>query len=298
MPASIGLLYLPVAVWAATGIGLIACFRRSPPTFVLRLAAAFFALWALLATTAFVWVLSNGGWRAVGDLAAHPWLLFDPVASPLWIEGAIGAFAVLLVGFALNQLVGRGTLRLLRPRPIGWPSRLPRPATRTQLGRFASPNPDAFSFTLLRGRLRPRPGLYREEIILVSDRLWEILTPREREAAVAHELGHVHALDSRYLTFLRTLSRLVCWDPVFAVVTSWLTHNEEYRADRIAVQLTGDPVALARALFKVSGARTARGARPTAFGFLGSGLRRNPDETLSRIRRLALMAEGIVPEDG
>jgi len=69
-PPLVGLLYVPVAVWVATGFGLMVAFQRAAPSVVLRLAAAFLALWALLATTTLVWVLRNGGWSAV--LAAPP----------------------------------------------------------------------------------------------------------------------------------------------------------------------------------------------------------------------------------
>jgi Zn-dependent protease with chaperone function len=283
------LLYAPVVVWAATGLGLIFAFRRSTPVLLLRLAAAFLALWALLATTALVYVLANGGWSAIANLWTHPLLLFSPIAFHLWIDGAIGAVLVLGVGFALNQLVGRAMLGFLAPRPLAWPRRLPHPSTPTFLGRFSSPRAEAFSFTLLARGGPGRGPVARREVILVSEQLLDLLNVEEQEAVIAHELGHLHALDSRYLTFLRTCARLVRWDPVVAVLASSVTRQEELRADRVAVELTGRPGALASALRKVSG-EPPQLPRPLALGLLGSGERTRRARTEERIHRLRQLA--------
>jgi Zn-dependent protease with chaperone function len=174
---------------------------------------------------------------------------------------------------------------VLDPRPMPWPRRLPRPATPTTLQRFASVRCEAFSFTVL-GRGSGRWGfLGRREVILVSDPLLELLGADEQEAVIAHELGHLHALDSRYLTFLRTGARLVRWDPVVGVLARSMTEREELRADRVAVDLTGRPGALAVALRKVSEVEPSS-ARAFAFGLLGAGGGNRRPLTEERIRRL------------
>ncbi|MCI4361413.1 MAG: hypothetical protein L3J91_06875, partial [Thermoplasmata archaeon] len=267
-PAVVGLLYLPVAIWAATGIGLWFALRRSAPPVVLRLAATFLALWALLATTALLWVLTNGGWSAVVRLTEAPLSIFDPRWARLWLEGAVGAFAVFATAFLLNQAVGRGFLRLLRPRALPWPASLPAPEVATSLLTFPSAQPQAFSFTLLeRGPSRGR-WFRRREVILLSSELLGRLTSVEREAAIAHEFGHLRGLDGRYLTFFRTMARMMRWDPVLAHLATTLTRREEYRADEEAARLTGRPLALARALYKVSIAGPDPVPMATA-GFLG-----------------------------
>lgn len=296
IPALVGVLYLPVVVWVATALGLLLALRRSAPPVILRLAATFLALWALLATTTLIFVLSNGGWAAIVSLAQSPDRLFQARWGLLWAEGAVGAFVVFFVAFALNQLVGRGLLAHLRPRDVPWPARLPRPSERTTLGAFRSDAPEAFSFTLLEaggaGGWRPR----RREVILLSQGLIDRLTEEEREAAVAHELGHIGGLDGRYLTFFRTLARLMRWDPVLAFVAHTLTRREEYRADDAAVRLTGRPLALARALYKVSTEAELRA--PLAVGFLGGDSARDRSETLRRIQRLLALADtGAFPEE-
>jgi len=296
-PAVVGLLYLPVAVWAATGIGLWFALRRSAPPVVLRLAATFLALWALLVTTVLLWVLSNGGWAAVVRLSESPGAIFDPRWSTLWVEGAVGAFVVFATAFVLNQAVGRGFLRLLRPRPIPWPASLPTPGVHTSLLAFPSGDPQAFSFTLLERGGRHGPLLRRREVILLSTELLARLTPEEREAAIAHEFGHLRGLDGRYLTFFRTLARMMRWDPVLAHLATTLTRREEYRADDEAARLTGRPLALARALYKVSLGGSV--ASPSGVvGFLGGGDGRAHRETVERIRRLVALSEsGRFPEE-
>jgi len=292
--AVVGLLYVPVLAWVAVGVGLLLAFRRSTSTVVFRLAAAFLAFWAVFATTALAWVLGDGGWGAAVRLASSPWVIFEPRFFVVWVVGVLGAFGVFLSAFVLSQAVGRGFLALLRPRGLEWPERIPRPPTPTDLLAFPSPYAEAFTFTLLEPG---RPGLVRRrDVILLSDGLIDRLTPEECTAVIAHELGHIRGLDGRYLTFFRTLSRMMRWDPILAYLADRLTAREELRADLEAVELTRRPRVLARALYKVS--RSAEGpARPLP-GLLGPGGRRGRQQAIERIRRLVALAEsGRFPED-
>ena len=228
------------------------------------------------------------------QLLADPLTLFAAPHVTVWLVGAAGAFLVFLTAFLLNQTVGRGFLLLLRPREIPWPTRVPRPGSPVRLLAFASERAEAFTFTLVERGAGRRWG--RCDVILVSDALLDRLTPAEWEAVLAHELGHIRELDGRYLTFFRTLSRLMRWDPVFAFLADALTRREEYRADLDAVEITGRPRALARALYK---AQLLAPDRPAALpGLLGVNGRRGRRETVERIRRLVALAEsGRFPED-
>ena len=268
MPAAtVALSYTPIILWVAVGVGLLATYRRATSTTVFRLAAVFLATWALLATTGLVWVLGHGGPSALVPLVTAPLSLFSTATAQIWIEGALGAFVVFFAAFLLNQVVGRGFLAILRPEPLRWPERLAIPLAPTSLFRFASRRPEAFTFTLLE-RGGPRL-LRRRDIILVADGLLRELSLEEWEAVVAHELGHLSELDGRYLTFFRTLARMMRWDPVLAYLADALTRREEFRADLDAVALTARPRALARALYKA----TVRAGAPTAHGtaLLGVG---------------------------
>jgi Zn-dependent protease with chaperone function len=295
-PPVVLVLYLPVAAWIVAGVGLMYAFRRSAPPVVLRLAATFLALWALLATTTLIWVLANGGFAAIEALIRAPWLLFNPRYVRWWAFGAVGALFVFSVAFLVNQLVGRSFLHVLRPRALPWPEGLPRPRERASLLAYTSARPEAFSFTLLEfapsGGLRP----HRHEVVLLSTALLDLLSVPERDAAIAHELGHVRDLDSRYLTFVRTFSRMMRWDPLLAYLARSLTRREEIRADDEAVRMTRRPLALARALYKVV-TYEAPASRSGAAGFLGATGQSGRRAALDRIQRLVALAEsGKFPE--
>ncbi len=275
------------------GVGLAVSFRSSRSATVFRLTALLVGAWSLVATTVLVWIVVGGGARAIATLARTPAALFAPGAFGIWALGALGAFLVFCTAFALCQAVGRSLLHLLSPRPLPWPPRLPAPSTPTRLLAFASARPDAFTFTLLRPSRAT--GFHREEIILVSDGLVADLTPGEWEAVVAHELGHIHELDGRYLTFFRTFARMVRWDPILAVLASSLTRREEFRADADAVALTGRPRALARAIYKSS--RHLPSSTGTLAGLLGPGGARGRRQAAERIRRLVELAESGAYDD-
>jgi Zn-dependent protease with chaperone function len=285
-------LVVPVALFLGTGLGLLLAVRRSNSRTLLRLAATFVALWALLATTLLLGVLSMGGWPAILRLLRAPLTLLDPEDGRLWLFGALGAFGVLLLAFCLNQLVGRGLRRVLPHRELPWPEDLPRPHGRVSLLAFESARADAFSFALLEAPGGGR-GFHRHELIFLSEPLLSRLDPEERTAVVAHELGHVRDLDARYLTFLRTLARMMRWDPVLAYLARALTRHEEYRADEIAARTTRRPRALASAIYKAALAAGpgGPGAPRGATGLLGVGGPRGRADVLARIERLLALAD-------
>jgi Zn-dependent protease with chaperone function len=294
--ALVGVLYLPVAVWVAVGLGLVVAYRRGTSTTVFRLAAVFLGVWALLATTTLVWVLAHGGWPAIEGLVRSPEMLFAPGSADLWAWGAVGAFLVFLAAFLLAQGVARALLLLYRPTPVPWPARLRPPEVPTSLLAFSSPRVEAFTFTL--AEIGPAARPRRRDVILVSDGLLDRLSQDEWEAVIAHELGHVRGLDGRYLTFFRTFARMMRWDPVLAFLSDRLTVREEFRADLEAVSLTGHPRALARALYKASAA-PAVGSGVGRAQLLGIGGRRGRRQAAERIRRLVALAEsGRFPEEG
>jgi len=267
---------------------------RSGSVGVFRLTVGLLAVWAVVVTTALVWVLGSGGLGGAERLARSPTVLFTPAAAGVWAIGAVGAFAVFAAAFLLSQLVGRGLLTVLAPRPVPWPAGLASTATPTRLLAYDSDRSDALMFTLLVPSLRA--PWRREDVILVSERLLGHLSPAEWEAVVAHELGHLRELDGRYLTFVRTFARMMRWDPVLALAADSLTRREEFRADLDAVELTGRPRALARAIYKASRLAPARSG---AFaGLLGPGGRRGQRQAVERIHRLVALAEsGRFPEE-
>jgi Zn-dependent protease with chaperone function len=294
LSAALLIVYSPVLVWAGLGIALALAYRRSASSTLFRLTAVFLGAWALFATTALVYVLANGGWSALVGLARSPLRLVAPASAGVWVAGALGAFLVFLVAFLLSQAVGRGFLRLFPSRELPWPTALPVPPTATSLRVFRSTDGGAFAFTLLE-RGGPH-GLRPRDVIMVSEGLLARLEPREWEAVLAHELGHLRELDGRYLTFFRTLSRMMRWDPILAYFAESLTRREEFRADLDAVEATRRPRALARALYKAASlSPSVGGSLP---GLLGVGGRRGRQQAVERIRRLVALAEsGRFPEE-
>jgi len=288
-------MWFPSSGWAGLPFGAIlavaaayaVAYRRSGAVITSRLAMALLALWALVATTVLVGVVAEGGWPAIAHLVRSPIAFWADQPAGEWLWGAVGALGLFAVAFVLTQVVGRGYLQLLRPRPLPWPTHVPTPRIATRLLTFSSDRADAMMFTLL--ERSGRWGLRPVDLILISDRLLAALTPAEQEAVVAHELGHGRGLDGRYLTFLRTFSRLMRWDPVFAFVADSVTRREELRADAVAVELTGRPRALARAIYKASRMAPGRTFSPTAL--LGVGGRRGRAHALARIERLVELAD-------
>lgn len=294
LPGSVLWAFVPIGATVGAGSALFAAYRRSDSVTIFRLTVLLLAGWALVVTTALVWVVVGGGVTAAERLLRSPGSLFAPAAARDWAIGAAGAFAVFLLAFLLSQLVGRALLIVLRPRPVDWPVGLSVPPTPTRLLAFPSARPDALMFTLLVPSLRTGAG--REDVILVSEHLLAQLTAEEWTAVVAHELGHLRALDGRYLTFLRTFARMMRWDPVLAVLADSLTRREEFRADLEAVEATGRPRTLARAIYKAS---RMTATRPRALaGLLGPGGRRGRRQATERIRRLVELADsGRFPEE-
>jgi heat shock protein HtpX len=128
-------------------------------------------------------------------------------------------------------------------------------------------------------------GQRDDAVILLSDGLLRRLEWRELAAVLAHEVAHIAHGDIRVMTFADLVSRITAalslagqlllllalpalilgveglpWFPILillsaptlsALVQLALSRNREYEADRGAVELSGDPAALASALLKL-----------------------------------------------
>lgn len=97
--------------------------------------------------------------------------------------------------------------------------------------------------------LSPKLG---NDIIVVKKPLLDILEPDELEAVLAHELAHIEALDARFRPYFEVLASIYFFDPVVQAVKNAMRSLHEYGADRRAVEVTGQPDALSRALVKVA----------------------------------------------
>ena len=122
--------------------------------------------------------------------------------------------------------------------------------------------------------------------VAVTTGLLEALGPRELAGVVAHELAHVHNRDTLLMTVTATIAGAIGMLANFAfffgrggqrnnplgivgvlavtilaplaamMVQMAISRGREYEADRMGAQLTGDPLALASALERISGMAT------------------------------------------
>lgn len=97
--------------------------------------------------------------------------------------------------------------------------------------------------------LSPKLG---NDIIVIKKPLLDILQPDEVEAVLAHELAHIEALDARFRPYFEVLASIYFFDPVVQAVKNTMRSFHEYGADQRAVEVTGRPEALSRALVKVA----------------------------------------------
>ena len=202
----------------------------------------------------------------------------------------VSTTAILIAGIVLGssmllgQISSRGLLRQCRRRLV--PSAdLPRgtvPAS-VELWLVRESRPDSFAVAVL--RLDRRRLVRVQAVIVVTTGFRDLLTPQELRVALAHEAAHVRAHDSRYLPFVRSLSKILFADPVLGFLSRHLSARYEFGADEDAARATRDPRSLARALFKVHEASRASSG---AVGFLGH--ERSP-LIVERIERLLDLAD-------
>lgn len=101
-----------------------------------------------------------------------------------------------------------------------------------------------------------RPSLFSpklgKEVLVVKRPLVDVLKDDELESVLAHEFAHIEGLDARFRPYFEVLAAVYFFDPVVRVTRRYMRRLQEYGADDRAVEVTGDPRALARALVKVA----------------------------------------------
>lgn len=120
--------------------------------------------------------------------------------------------------------------------------------------------------------------------VAVSSGLLRLLEPREVAAVISHELGHIRSRDTLTMTITATLAGAITalaqfgfffggmnnrnnplgpfgailamlFAPIAAALVQMaISRTREYEADRDGAEISGDPLALASALQKISGA--------------------------------------------
>ncbi|GMR12573.1 MAG: hypothetical protein BMS9Abin29_0763 [Gemmatimonadota bacterium] len=78
------------------------------------------------------------------------------------------------------------------------------------------------------------------------------LTRSELRVVLAHELAHVARWDLVWSIFSRHLAALLFIQPLNRLAIRWMEHEAEFLCDDWAIRQTGEPMALARSLTRIS----------------------------------------------
>ena len=122
--------------------------------------------------------------------------------------------------------------------------------------------------------------------ILISADLLDELDDQELEGILAHEMAHLEARDVQVTFTAGFLRDLVAWNPIAHVAYRRLLADREVEADRRAVTMTGDPLAVASGLVRLCELRKGRKSRmDVAVAFNGGRLQ-------TRVAHLLALADG------
>jgi len=107
----------------------------------------------------------------------------------------------------------------------------------------------------------------------------------ERRALIAHEMGHLKRRDPLWFMVAGSLVRLTAFQPLNRIAMSRLREASEDAADDVAVEATGNPVALARGLARLA----------TAIVALSGGAAASGSPVVARVSRLLDGHRGPTP---
>jgi Zn-dependent protease with chaperone function len=194
-----------------------------------------------------------------------------PVALAAWALAVLGLTAVLALG-------ARGLNRLCRdaaPAPALVQTRVRRLGRLLRLGTTPEIRVHAtLGEPCLCGVFRP--------VILLPGRWLATAGPEAIDAVIAHELAHARRSDHLVNLTQRVLEILLFFHPAVHWLSRSLRRQGELCADALAIRLTGDPLALARALESVARLR----AGPSTQRSLGAALGGESTSLLPRIQEL------------
>jgi heat shock protein HtpX len=252
------------------------------------------------------------------------------IAMVLVVGDVLGGLTGLLVALAMSVAMNADSL-LLSDR-LALRTVAAQPLHHTQ-----APELHAMVRELTAAAGQPMPRLYRSPVwqpnafatgrsskravVVVTEGILQLLTPRELRAALAHELSHVYNRDM-LITGLATvlggmvtaMANLAVFFPIgepphplagllllilgplaAAVVRLAISRDREYRADADGATLSRDPIGLASALRKIDSRRPGlpTGA-PCLMATRGlTTLFRTHPPTQSRVRRLRRLAASL-----
>lgn len=256
---AIGRLFLPALRKVSAGL-------RAEILFTLRVGAPTIAIIAMAA----VFVPSF--------ITHEPYGTDEKVSLKL---GMLALFSATGVGFALSRARRSwfATRSLLRK----WLNS----ATPIQLNGVNAPTyrlPHAFPIIAVVGTLRPR--------LFIAERVLESLTPEELAAAIAHECGHLAALDNLKRSLLRACRDVLMLVPCGrSLDRAWAEAAEEAADEHAARQGALTALNLASALVKIAKMVPVKGHAPIPAGVFFVGVEESRG-VKARVRRLLDLASG------
>jgi len=182
--------------------------------------------------------------------------------------GFVGAAAVTALLIALGWIIyfhsERNVLTALRARPV---SEVERPDLYRIVRELAYsahlPVPRLFVSPAAQPNILTVGYSARTAAVCCTEGLLRLLTLSELRAVLAHEFAHVTRHDVAVSSWSAGLASLVASCPLIALLLHIAAPSgREYCADIDGALLTGDPMALARALRKIDTAATAQPLRP------------------------------------
>jgi heat shock protein HtpX len=242
--------------------------------------------------------------------------------SGLWMALGMGVLTLLIEPAAASRL----TLRLYHARPIH-PAEAPGlwQMAVTLAARAGLPDTPKLHHVPSGIVNAFATGSRRQSAIALTDGLLRALTPRELAGVLAHEMAHIVNGDLRVMGLADSISRLtyffaiaahfflllslpalllgvaeihwpalllLAFSPQLALLAQLgLSRVREFDADRVAVELTGDPAGLASALAKIEQAsRSWRAWLLPGWGNPEPSWLRTHPQTADRIARLKALA--------
>ncbi len=126
-------------------------------------------------------------------------------------------------------------------------------------------------------------GIFRPRVY-VTPALFELLTDDEIIAVLCHEWAHVQRRDMLWNWLVRLMRDVVWFLPGSHLAWHAMLASQDEACDALAVQMTSQPLALARALVKVAGAKMDAGMPPllvaSPFALAGAAPRERVEQML------------------
>ena len=147
-------------------------------------------------------------------------------------------------------------------------------------------------------------SLHGQGVVAISQEMASSLSSEETEAVLAHELSHIKNGDSAAKGAARLARMAFPFDPVLRLVEAAVHRERELWADRISVEFTRKPLALASALIKANSKGPSEETAHSAGLFVGGSgrglldpypnLERRVDALLELARRMETVSIPVI----